>query len=95
MFLTLLSGTYEPAAATLTYQVTLLNTERSTERTFEREPLTALYAPCEYAETIHSLNYDPGCYVERGKLPRCGPIGKPISLLFVFTGILFEPPEFT
>lgn len=50
LVLTLLSATYDLAAATLTYEVRILQAEEIEDRTFEREPLTVLDGPRDYAE---------------------------------------------
>jgi hypothetical protein len=47
---TLLSATYDEAAATLTYEVRLLDAELITDVAFEQEPLTVFDAAREYAE---------------------------------------------
>jgi hypothetical protein len=49
--LTLLSATYDAAAATLTYEVSLLDAEAIGDRAFEQEPLTVLDTTREYAES--------------------------------------------
>jgi hypothetical protein len=48
--LTLISAAYDPAAATLIYEVMLLDAELITDRALEQELLTVLDTPCEYAE---------------------------------------------
>ena len=46
----LLDPIYDPATATLTYQVRILDVEEIVDRTFEQEPLSVLDAPRQYAE---------------------------------------------
>ena len=72
MVLTLLSATYDAAAATLTYEVTLLDAELITDVAFEQEPLTVLDAPREYAEA--SLFIDD-VVVPLGQIPVDRPEG--------------------
>jgi hypothetical protein len=61
--LTLRSATYDAAASTLTYEVTLLDAERITDVAFEQEPLTVLDTTHTYAEAsllIDNNNFPPG-----------------------------------
>jgi hypothetical protein len=46
----LLTPAYDPATATLTYQVRILDVEEIVNQVFEQEPLTVLDAPRQYAE---------------------------------------------
>ncbi len=46
----LLEAAYDPATATLTYQIRILGVEEIVNRVFEQEPLTVLDAPRQYAE---------------------------------------------
>ena len=65
--LTLLSATYDEAAATLTYEVTLLAAELITDMSFEQEPLTVLDTAREYAEI--SLFIDSVTKTDDGRWP--------------------------
>ena len=65
--LTLLSATYDEAAATLTYEVTLLAAELITDMSFEQEPLSVLDTAREYAEV--SLFIDSVTKTDDGRWP--------------------------
>ncbi len=56
----LLEANYDAASGTLTYQVRILGVEEIVDRTFEREPLTVLDAPRQYAEA-HLFIDDDDC----------------------------------
>jgi hypothetical protein len=56
----LLEASYDAGSATLTYQVRILDVEEIVDRTFEKEPLTVLDAPRQYAEA-HLFIDDDDC----------------------------------
>ena len=75
----LLEPIYDPATATLTYQVRILDVEEIADRTFEQEPLTVLDAPRQYAEAhlfIDDFFDDPcaACIFTAFLLILCDPI---------------------